>query len=356
MSWFIVITLIAIWWIIAATILSGQDLRQFDVEVGEHFEDHPEDVEATQRLLDTIKEVRKEAIDSKSLKKGLNLVRDFADNLSSDLETDSKFSPVDIYGVPAEWTIAKGADTRRRILFFHGGAFIFGSPKGHRKMSDQLSKVANAAVLSVDYRMLPENGRRKSIIDAQHAYHWILNNGPDGKEAVDFLLVSGDSAGGNLTLMLSSWSKRNASRRPDGIVAFSPSADMTMVSPTIKENKNTDKILGEGLGLVTKLPLPLRAWTGLISLRMNPADELASPVFGDLTNLPPTLIHASSNEMLLGESIRYTNRALAMGSDVTLQIWKDQIHDWHLFNMGYGSANTAWDEVGKFIKALDQKA
>jgi len=355
MSWIILIVIIAIWWAIAATILSGQDLRQFDIEVGDHFENHPEDAEATERLMQQIGEVRKEAVASKSLKKGFALVRNFADNLSHDLETDSAFSRVDIFGVPAEWTVAKGADTGRRILFFHGGAFLFGSPKGHRKMSDQLSKIANAAVLSVDYRMLPENSRAKGIVDAQHTYHWILNNGPDGKEPLEFLLVSGDSAGGNLALMISSWSKRNASRQPDGIIAFSPSADMTLASPTIKSNQKTDKILGEGLGMASKLPAPFRAWVSLAGLRMNPANELASPVFGDLANLPATLIHASSSEMLLGESIRYTNRAQAMGSEVTLQIWKDQIHDWHLFNMGYGSANTAWTEVAKFISLLGKQ-
>jgi len=356
MTWFIILTLIAIWWIIAATILSGPDLRQFDADIGEHFDDHPDDSEATQRLLDDIKVVRKDVVSSKSLRKGLTIVRDFADNLSSDHETDAEFTEVDIFGVPAEWTVAKGANPNRRVLFFHGGAFLFGSPKGHRKMSDQLSKLANAAVLSVDYRMSPENGRYAGIEDAQHAYHWILNNGPEGEEPVEFLLVSGDSAGGNLTLMLSSWSKRNASRRPDAIVAFSPSADMTMVSPTIKSNQKTDKMLGEGLGLLTKLPLPFRAWIGLIMLRMNPANPLASPVFGDLADLPPTLIHASSNEMLLGESVRYTNRALAMGSEVKLQIWKEQIHDWHLFNLGHGSANTAWSEVEKFVTGLDNDA
>lgn len=352
MTWFIVICVIAALWIIAITVLSGQDLRQFDIEVGERFDADPQDLEATQRLLDEIRVVRKDVIASKSLKKGLGIVREFADNLSADLETDTEFTSVDIYGVAAEWAVAKGATPNRRVLFLHGGAFLFGSPKGHRKFSDRLSKIANAAVLSVDYRMLPENSRKASIIDSQHAYHWILNNGPEGKAEVEFLMLSGDSAGGNLSLMLSSWSKRNASRRPDAVIAFSPSTDMTMASPTIRGNQKTDKMLGEGLGPLAKLPLSIRAWVSLCSLRMNPANELASPLFGDLANLPPTLIHASSNEMLLGESIRYTNRANAMGSDVKLQIWKDQIHDWHLFNMGYGSAEVAWDEVEKFVDAL----
>ncbi|RBP49369.1 alpha/beta hydrolase [Arenicella xantha] len=353
MSWLLFFAVIAIICLVALYILSGQDLRQFDSQIDDIFDAHPDDSAALKRLIPILQTVRKDASRTKSLKKGLAVVRDFADNISADLETDSEFRPVIANGVKAEWAIAKGADPQRRILFMHGGAFIFGSPKGHRKMADQLSKLANAAVLSVDYRMLPEHGRRASILDTQAAYHYILVNGPDGACPLSYLLVSGDSAGGNLCLMISSWSKKHAARRPDAVVAFSPSTDMTMTSPTVKANIKTDLMLGEGLGLLTRFPNILRAWIGFASLRMNPANELASPLFGDLAELPPTLIHASSNEMLLGESIRYVNRAKSMGSNVTLQVWKDQIHDWHLFNMGHGSANVAWQEIKKFIDQHD---
>jgi acetyl esterase/lipase len=355
MSWFVILSIIAVLWVVAICVLSGPDLRQFDQPIGEHFDNHPDDAEVTNRLLAVIGDLRKNIIAGRSIKQGLSQVREFADNLSADLETETTFKAVSIHGVNAEWAVSPGADPQRRTLFFHGGAFLFGSPKGHRKMSDKLSKLTGGAVLSVDYRMLPENGRKWSNLDAQHAYHWILNNGPDGRKPLEYLLVSGDSAGGNLALMVSGWSKRNASRRPDAVVALSPSTDMTLCSPTIKTNQKTDKLLGESLGLLSKLPSPIRAWMALLSLRMNPANELASPLFGDLSDLPPTLIHASSNEVLLGESIRYTNRALAMGSEVTLQIWKDQIHDWHLFNMGYGSANVAWDEIARFLNSPETK-
>jgi len=83
---------------------------------------------------------------------------------------DTAFKAVTANGVNCEWAVAQGADTTRRVLFLHGGAFLFGSPKGHRKFSDKLSKLSNAAVLSVDYRMLPEHSRMKSIVDSQKAY------------------------------------------------------------------------------------------------------------------------------------------------------------------------------------------
>jgi acetyl esterase/lipase len=346
------VTIVLLWWLIASFILAGPDLSRYDSHVGEYFDDHPDDVGATEQFLNVIKTVRRDARKTGSIKGVFSAIRRFADELSNDLQTDTIFSPALVNGLSCEWSVAKGANTARRVLFLHGGAFLFGSPKGHRKFTDQLSKLADAAVLSVDYRMLPEHKRMKGIEDSQHAYRWILENGPQGKENSHWLLVAGDSAGGNLALMLSNWSKKEGLVQANGVIGFSPSTDMTLASPTIKRNRDTDKLLGEGLGLLSKVPNVLRGWLGLFIMRMNPANRLASPVFDDLSKLPPTLIHASSSEMLLGDAIRYTNKAIAAGSPVKLQVWENQIHDWHLFNMHTGSGKHAWSEVKLFIDRI----
>ena len=189
MTWTILIILALLWWLIARLILSGPDLSRYDSHVGEIFDEHPEDTISTAEFLKVISAVRRDSQDTKSLKKGFAIVRKFADELSDDLKTDTVFSSVTANGVSCEWAVASGVDTTRRVIFLHGGAFLFGSPKGHRKYSDQLSKLANAAVLSVDYRMLPEHSRMKSIIDSQQAYHWILDNGPHGQQSASFLPV-----------------------------------------------------------------------------------------------------------------------------------------------------------------------
>ena len=353
------ILLLVIGWLIAKFILSGSDHSQFDqsLEQMTHqvFEDSADDAQHANTLISTIATVRERAIATRSLTKGLRIIRNFADNLSFDLKSDCEFRTIDANGVNAEWAIAPNADTRRRLLFFHGGAFALGSAKGHRRYSHHLSHIANAAVLSVNYRMLPEHSRRLANKDAQDAYRWILDNGPEGPEPPKTLLVSGDSAGGNLALMISAWSKTQPLNKPDGVICFSPSTDITARSPTVKANIATDPILGKGLGPLTKLPEPIAAWVGLFLMRANPANPINSPLFGDLSDLPPTLIQASSTEMLLGESVRYTNKAQAAGSDVTLQIWKNQIHDWQLFNPESGSAKHAFSEVKAFIKSLDSK-
>lgn len=347
------ITLLIVLWLIAKLVLSGPDLTHFDQPIGQIFNDHPDDDQYSQTFLATLLPVRKKAFATRSLRKGFKIVRDFADNLSADLESDCEFQSVNANGVDAEWIIAPGVDTRRRVLFFHGGAFIMGSAKGHRRYGHHLSHTANAAVLSVNYRMLPEHGMGLAHQDAQDAYRWILENGPLNAEPVQALLISGDSAGGNIALMISGWSKTQQLRKPDGVICFSPSTDITCSSPTIRANIASDPILGEGLGMLSKVPSPIAAWVTLLAMRANPANPLNSPLFGDLSGLPPTLILASHNEMLLGESIRYTNKARAAGSDVTLKVWKNQIHDWPILTPESGSAKEAFSEISTFVKSLN---
>ena len=346
-------------WLIARFVLSGSDHSQFDSDLSaphiQLFEDSPEDAKVGAQFLSKINAVRDSAEKTRSLKKGLAMVREFADNLSADLVSDCEFTSVNINGLKAEWTIAPGVDTKRRVLFCHGGAFAIGSPKGHRAFSHELSHMANAAVLSIDYGLMPENGRMKSIKDAQAAYRWILDQGPSGNSPLEFFLVAGDSAGGNLALMLSSWSGQQGLRRPDGVIGFSPSLDMTAQSPTVRSNLKTDPILGRAFSLILTIPYMFAAWLQLFIMRMNTASALASPLFFELNDLPKTLIHASSSEILLGESVRYVNKARSQGSDVSLQVWKNQLHDWHLFNRGHGSANAAWAKVQEFIDSLPSK-
>lgn len=339
-------------WLISRVVLSVPNLSQYDEINVPLFESHPDEPAARQAVIASLDELRSSMKKTRSIKKALVIGREYADNLSNDLQTESRIVTVNQDGIDAEWIIAPNADTKRRIVYFHGGAFIVGSARGHRNITDKLAKLANAAVLSVNYRMSPEHSRPDGIQDAQNAYQWILSNGPDGEQALDYLLVGGDSAGGNLALMISTWAKSTA-RQADGVITFSPLTDFGLTAPTIRSNQATDPILGEGLGILSKLPLAMRNWISLLVTKINPSSPLASPLLGDLTNLPPTLVLASSSEMLLGDCIRYTNMANSAGSDVRLKIWKNQIHDWPLFLTEGDVAADAWLKVDDFLKSLD---
>jgi len=343
----LLITIVIFLGLVSHFLLAGQNLSRFDSPLEDAaddvFDSHPDDHAHNKKIIAQLNQTRQEVVASKSLLKGLKIARFFADNFSCDLITNTKFIPVKEVHVKGEWAISEHANPDKRILFFHGGAFLFGSSKGHRKFTDHLSKVSGAAVFSVDYRLLLKHNRYASVRDAQQAYLWILENSPTEQKKCNFLMVAGDSAGGNLTHMLASWSKNNAPRQPNGVIGFSPSLDQTLSSHRLKKNQQSDPMLGKGLNLLISLPRHIRLWVLFIVTRSNPSNPLVSPLYGDLSDLPPTLIHASSSEMLLGESICYVNRARAQGSKIKFQVWHKQIHDWHLFNLGHASANVAWN-------------
>lgn len=354
MGWIItIVVLLVALWAIAILILAGPSLRKFDFAFEHSRASQPDDFNAEQKFLREIRQVRAQSLRSKSPSQGLTNARKFADSLSLDLETETTFQTIEFNGVEAEWAVAPNSNPKRRVLFFHGGAFILGSAAGHQKFSDRLSKICNASVLSVNYKLMPEHQRKAGILDAQAAYRWVLKNGPEGTNDCESLLVVGDSAGGNLAFMLSSWSDETKLQRPDAVIGFSPSLDSTISSKTILSNRRSDKLLGPSLGKLYLLPRPIFLWLVFLLLRTKPSNPLVSPIFYDLNNLPPTLIQASSSEMLLGEAILYTNKAHAAGSSVSLQVWENQLHDWQLFNMGQGSAEEAWQEVQKFVDQLE---
>jgi acetyl esterase/lipase len=262
-----------------------------------------------------------------------------------------EITATDANGVAAEWVVATDASPDQRLLYIHGGGFVVGSLRSHRMITAALSKACGVTVLAIDYRLLPEHRRKAAIADCQNAYRFMLENGPSGKGTAHEVYVAGDSAGGNLTLMLSAWARDENIRRMDAAIAFSPSTDSTLANPSAIRNIETDPMLGPGLGPLARMPLPLKALAGLIAGQMNPSNPLMSPLFGDLQDLPPTLVQASDREMLLDDAIRYVNKARARSSPVTLQVWPDMVHVWQMFQHVLPEARYAIDEVAAFIEA-----
>ncbi|MCP4997672.1 MAG: alpha/beta hydrolase, partial [Hyphomicrobiales bacterium] len=238
----------------------------------------------------------------------------------------------DAGGVPAEWVLAPAADTRRRLLYIHGGGFYAGSPTSARMLTAALSKSCGVAVLSIDYRLLPENRRMDSVVDCQRAYRWIIENGPDGPAAADHVFVAGDSAGGNLALMLSAWARDEDVEVMDGVIAFSPSTDSALEGKSFRDNVDSDPMLGPPLGPFARMPATLKALLILLLSRVNPRNPTVSPLFGRLDNLPPTLVQASDCEMLLDDARRYVNKAISQGSPAELQTWPGMVHVFQMFS------------------------
>lgn len=306
--------------------------------------------EANREVLGRIRELGQS---SRGLRGKARLIalRTHMDGLSEGLELTSEFRHCE--SPRGEWVLAPGIDTRRRILYIHGGAWAAGSPRSHRAITDRLSQIAGAAVFAVDYRLMPENRFMDGVRDCREAYTWLLKHGPDGSDPVDFMVVAGDSAGGSHTLALLAWIRDKGLRQADAAIAFSPSTDLTLTAPSNRNNIHTDPLLGPAFGGLSKIPMPVIWWATLAAFRVSPASPVASPLRGDLSNLPPTLIQASDTEMLLDNARRYAARAEAAGSPVTLHTWHGMVHVWQIFVSLLPEAEEAFEDIRQFLEQVE---
>lgn len=304
----------------------------------------------TQDVLERIKKMSQAAKGLRG-KSRLMALRKHMDSLSDGLDLQSEFRHCNAPN--GEWVIAPNANPQRRILYIHGGAWTAGSSRSHRAITDRLSHVAQAAVFAVDYRLMPEHRFMDGVRDCRKAYTWLISNGPDGPEEADFVMIAGDSAGGSHTLGLLAWIRESGLRQADGAIAFSPSTDLTLTAPSNRNNIATDPMLGPAFGGLSKIPRPIIWWATLAAFWVSPTSPVASPLLGNLANLPPTLIQASDTEMLLDNARRYAAKAKAEGSPIELHTWHGMVHVWQIFTPMLPEANEAFADVEVFIRKIE---
>jgi len=343
--WVYLVCLLAFLWLVPRLVHRRHDLARFDADCAERFGAGDEVRAELQRVF---KSLRREA-PADAPKGRFAQMRARMDALFSDNEHDAAITEVDQDGVRGEWVLAPGADANRRVLYIHGGAFIMGSPLSHRTITAKFSAMVGGAVLSLDYRLMPEHPRLASVEDCRAAYRFLLDNGPEGAAPADALFVAGDSAGGNLTLSLLAWIRDEGLRKPNAAVALSPMTDATLSSPSWRQNLKTDIVLGRMGGLVARVPSTLIYWGSWLQMRVRPHAPVVSPIHGPLGGLPPLLVHASEVEMLRDDARRYVNRAVAEGSPVKLQTWDDMLHVWHIFHPELTAARDAFDQIEAFL-------
>ncbi|KQW93161.1 alpha/beta hydrolase [Massilia sp. Root418] len=353
----IIVCLIALAWLFTRLVLTGEDLRRFDTGNGQRFATgRPESTGlagAMARLAST--NVPRPGL---SRQQQIYVKRRLFDSMFDDLVYEARFTPVDNADARGEWVAAPGADPDRRMLYIHGGGMVVGSARSHRPITVRMSALSGGAVLAIDYRLMPEHHRLRSVEDTRQAYRWMLANGPDGAAAATAIFVAGDSAGGNLTLSLLPWIRDQQLRAPNGAIAISPPTDSTLSSPSIPANAGTDYMLGPAFKSIARMPRAALLWLSWLHNGIRPNDPVVSPVFGDLSGLPPVLVHVSETEMLYDDARRYVNRARAAGSPATLQSWDNTLHVWHIFDPELPEAGEAYIEIGKFLAkvAPHQKA
>ncbi len=341
-------------WLLIRVFLQGPTLRVYDQRlpdsrIGSRERASPAHQEAVRRLEQAAAEIRAAPRKQWLATVRRVMARGFVEPPLLADDTGYQILEVDAGGVPGEWVLAPDSDPRRRLLYLHGGSFISGCPRGHRAITTRLAQVTAAAVLALDYRLMPEHSRRDIIADCQMGYRWVLDHGPTGPAPVRELFVAGDSAGGGLALMLAAWARDAGLPPARGVIALSPGVDLTLSSPTIKSNLKTDLVLGPSLKGFLRVPRSIQLLIVWSLNRMVPSNPLISPVFGDLSGLPPVLVQASEAEMMLGDARRYVNKARAAGSRAELETWPDLLHVWHLFEPILPEAGEAFERIGRFV-------
>ena len=226
----------------------------------------------------------------------------------------------------------------RVMLYFHGGGYVIGSPHTHRALAGKITKGISAKGLVIDYRKAPESPFPAALDDAFAAYKYLLDKGFDSKEIV----LVGDSAGGGLAIALQYELKEKNMPLPLCTALMSPYFDLTGTGRSIEHNAKNDRFLDV---------FEMRRWAKMYAAEHELDDPLISPLFGDMTGLPPILIQVSESEVLYNDSTRFAKKAREKGVKVTLQKWNGLIHWWHLF----GGMPEAKEAIGKIIKFINDQ-
>jgi acetyl esterase/lipase len=228
------------------------------------------------------------------------------------------------------------------ILYFHGGSWVFGSPATAQHITAALVRRTGARAVSLDYRLAPEHPFPAAIDDGVAAYRDLLEHGVPPERIV----LAGDSAGGGLSILTVLAARDAGLPRPAGVVAFSPGLDATRSGESMTTKDGIDP-------LFTRQSLERLGAHYLAG--QDPRQPLLSPaVHADLAGLPPLLLQAGSNEVLLDDSTRLATRAAAAGVDVILDVTADVPHVFQSFTGSLDEADAALDRAGRFI--LDRLA
>lgn len=232
----------------------------------------------------------------------------------------------------------KGAATNKTLLWFHGGWYVMGSPRTSANLSANLARRTGTRVISVDYRLAPEHPYPAALQDAQAVYRRLLDSGVD-PSTVAFV---GESAGGGLATATMASLGDIGLPQPSCAVLFSPWTDLTLSGASMTEKVGIDPSF-------VPEKVQIRAHDYVASA--DPADPAISPLFADLRGLPPTLIQAGSNEILLDDSARLAARAASDDVAVILDVTPGVPHLFQAFAATVEEGDQALDRVSAFLSA-----
>jgi acetyl esterase/lipase len=241
-------------------------------------------------------------------------------------------------GVPAAEITVDGTEARHAVLYFHGGVYVMGDAFQAAGLAAQVGRRTSARVISVDYRLAPEHPFPAAVDDALAAYQALLDTGT----APSDIAFAGESAGGGLAIATLVNARDHGLPLPAAAFVMSPYADLTLAGTTMDTKRAADPLLS---------PEALQARVPDYTAGHDAGLGLISPVFADLSGLPPLVIQAGTHEILLDDAVRLTRQAATADVEVTLDITPGVPHVFQAYHPILDEAAAALDRAGQLLSA-----
>src|SRR5689334_6042257 len=254
------------------------------------------------------------------------------------LPADVTVTEAALGGVPTAEITVDGIEPRYVVLYFHGGVYVMSDAFLVAGLASQVGRRTHAKVISVDYRLAPEHPYPAAVDDALVAYEALLHNGVSPSD----IAFAGESAGGGLAIATLVNARDHGLALPATAFVMSPYVDLTLAGTTMETKRDVDPLLSRELlqPRVADYAPGLDATLGLIS-----------PVFADLSGLPPLIIQAGSHEVLLDDAVRLARQAATADVEVTLDITPRVPHVFQAYSPFLDEAAAALDRAGQLLSA-----
>lgn len=245
------------------------------------------------------------------------------------------WEPFELAGMDAAWMRLERPHKRRRvILYCHGGGYTSGGLGFSKVLASKLTRATGLDVLAFDYRLAPEHPYPAAVEDAQAAWDHLMRLGFGARDVV----LAGDSAGGNMALVLCLRLRAEGRMLPGALLLMSPWTDMTCSGESLTERADIDPVL---------TPEYIYAVREAYAGDLDPAQPELSPLLADLAGFPPTLIQVGTHEILFSDAERLAERMKAAGTECRLEVWEGMWHDFQMYPSK--SASQAMQNAAHFL-------
>jgi epsilon-lactone hydrolase len=254
------------------------------------------------------------------------------------LPADVTVTAAALGGVPTAEITVDGIEPRHVVLYFHGGVYVMGDAVLAADLASQIGRRTDAKIISVDYRLAPEHPYPAAVDDALAAYEALLHDGI----APSDIAFAGESAGGGLAIATLVNARDHGLPLPAAAFVMSPYVDLTLAGTTMETRRELDPLLSFEA---------LRARVADYASGRDAALGLISPVFADLSGLPPLIIQAGTHEVLLDDALRLARQAAIADVEVTLDVTPGVPHVFQAYHPILDEGAAALDRAGRLLSA-----